>query len=43
KLEKVRTIREICKTGYFILTNTKVLKHFGHGLIMVIQKEASDQ
>jgi len=43
KLEKVRIIREICKTGYFILANTKLLKQFGHGLIMVIQKEAPNQ
>jgi SAM-dependent methyltransferase len=38
KLENVRIIREICKTGYFILANTKILKQFGHGLIMIIQK-----
>ncbi len=43
KLEKSRLIREICKTGYFILTNTKILKQLGHGLTMVIQKETSDQ
>jgi SAM-dependent methyltransferase len=40
KLEDVRIIREICKTGYFMLTNTKMLKQFGHGLIMIIQKNA---
>ena len=43
KLEKIWFIREICKTSYFILANTKLLKQFGHGLIMIIQKEAPNQ
>ena len=38
KFENIRILREISKTGYSILSNTKTLTHLGHGLIMIIQK-----
>lgn len=39
KLEEIKIIREIYRTCYLLLADTKVLKQLGHGLIMVIEKE----